>query len=49
MKNVFLSAICAFTLIFSTQQASAQGDIVDVALGSKDHTTLVAALKAAVS
>ena len=35
------------TLLFTTAYVKAQKDIVDIASGSKDHTTLVAALKAA--
>ncbi|MFX4516601.1 fasciclin domain-containing protein, partial [Acinetobacter baumannii] len=46
MKAKFL-AIAAIIVagLFST--ASAQKTVVDVAVGSKDHTTLVAAVKAA--
>ncbi len=47
MKNLFKSAFSLLAIAASTQFASAQ-TIVDVAVGSKDHTTLVAAVKAAV-
>jgi uncharacterized surface protein with fasciclin (FAS1) repeats len=35
------------TLLLATASVKAQKDIVDIAIGSKNHTTLVAALKAA--
>ena len=43
-KKLALSLVAALTLSFS---ASAQKTIVDIAVGSADHTTLVAAVKAA--
>jgi len=45
-KYIVAGMICS---IFMINQASAMGDktIVDIAVGSKDHTTLVTALKAA--
>jgi len=43
MKKVFLGAM----LVFGGLTASAQKDVVDIAISSKDHTTLVAAVKAA--
>lgn len=43
-KKLALSLVTALTLSFS---ASAQKTIVDIAVGSADHTTLVAAVKAA--
>jgi uncharacterized surface protein with fasciclin (FAS1) repeats len=47
MKKVFQSAFLMFAL-FTTVIANAQkGDIVDIAVGSEAHTTLVAAVKAA--
>lgn len=46
MKIKFLSmAVIAMTAFFST--AYAQKTVVDIAVGSKDHSTLVAAVKAA--
>ena len=47
MKSTFLKPFFAIALFAITLTASAQGNIVDVAAGSKDHTTLVAAVKAA--
>jgi uncharacterized surface protein with fasciclin (FAS1) repeats len=48
MKNVLKISGLSFALFLCTQVSKAQtGDIVDVAVGSKDHTTLVAAVKAA--
>jgi uncharacterized surface protein with fasciclin (FAS1) repeats len=46
MKNFFKSVFALAAIVASSQFASAQ-TIVDVAVGSKDHTTLVAAVKAA--
>lgn len=46
MKKLVLSLIAIFTIGHS-QVASAQGTIVDVAVGNKDFSTLVTALKAA--
>jgi uncharacterized surface protein with fasciclin (FAS1) repeats len=46
MKNFFKSVLALAAIVASSQFASAQ-TIVDVAVGSKDHTTLVAAVKAA--
>jgi len=43
-KNLFLAM---FAFVASTIAVNAQKTIVDVAVGSKDHTTLVAAVKAA--
>jgi uncharacterized surface protein with fasciclin (FAS1) repeats len=43
-KIALLSAVSIFTMNVTAQTTS---DIVDVAAGSKDHTTLVAAVKAA--
>lgn len=45
MKNKILNSLAIF-LLFSTITV-AQADIVDIAVGSEDHTTLVAAVKAA--
>ncbi|PWS31032.1 fasciclin domain-containing protein [Pedobacter paludis] len=59
MKNLILSAIAVVTMAFTTQVYAqknpmvggaamyATKDIVDNAVNSKDHTTLVAAVKAA--
>jgi uncharacterized surface protein with fasciclin (FAS1) repeats len=44
IKSIALTLFAAVSIAFS---ASAQKTIVDVAVGSKDHTTLVAAVKAA--
>lgn len=46
LKYIFAGLICS---VFMMNQAQATGDksIVDIAAGSKDHTTLVTALKAA--
>lgn len=44
IKKLALSLVTAFALSFSV---SAQKTIVDIAVGSADHTTLVAAVKAA--
>jgi uncharacterized surface protein with fasciclin (FAS1) repeats len=44
IKSIALTLVAAVSIAFS---ASAQKTIVDVAVGSKDHTTLVAALQAA--
>ncbi|MBG9378202.1 fasciclin domain-containing protein [Panacibacter sp. DH6] len=47
MKHLFKAGLLAFVM-FTTVSAIAQSkDIVDVAAGSKAHTTLVAAVKAA--
>ena len=46
IKNTFSAALFV-AILLSTVAASAQKTIVDIAVGSKDHTTLVAALKAA--
>ncbi len=46
MKLKFLAiAVIALSAVFST--ANAQKTVVDIAVGSKDHSTLVAAVKAA--
>lgn len=49
MKNMFMSLLMVSTAVFSSISVVAQtsSDVVDVAIGSKDHTTLVAAIKAA--
>ena len=44
IKNLLLAA---FVIVASTITVNAQKTLVDVAVGSKDHTTLVAAVKAA--
>jgi uncharacterized surface protein with fasciclin (FAS1) repeats len=43
-KNILIFAMLTF---FISTVSMAQSDVVDVALSSKDHTTLVAAVKAA--
>ncbi len=45
MKKKFISGI--ITLFISAFSVSAQTTVVDIAISSKDHTTLVAAVKAA--
>jgi uncharacterized surface protein with fasciclin (FAS1) repeats len=47
MKSTFLKSVIVLVLAVASINANAQGDIVSVAAGSKDHTTLVAAVKAA--
>jgi uncharacterized surface protein with fasciclin (FAS1) repeats len=44
LKSLFFSV---FAIIASTITVNAQKTVVDIAVGSKDHTTLVAAVKAA--
>ena len=44
IKNLLLAT---FAIVASTITVNAQKTLVDVAVGSKDHTTLVAAVKAA--
>lgn len=44
IKNLLLAT---FAIVASTISVNAQNTLVDVAVGSKDHTTLVAAVKAA--
>lgn len=46
MKNILRNAMAAIAIMGFSVAASAQ-TIVDAAVGSKDHTTLVAAVKAA--
>jgi len=46
MKSILRTAIASLCLAFTFSTTNAQ-TIVDVAVGSKDHSTLVAALKAA--
>lgn len=47
MKSTFLKSVFVLFLAFASSAVKAQGDIVSVAAGSSDHTTLVAAVKAA--
>ena len=47
MKSTFFKSVFVLAFVFASVGAMAQGDIVSVASGSKDHTTLVAAVKAA--
>ncbi len=44
MKKLF---VFLFALAISTSAFSQKKDVVDIAIGSSDHTTLVAAVKAA--
>lgn len=44
IKNLFLGILA---IVASTLTVNAQKTVVDIAIGSKDHTTLVAAVKAA--
>jgi len=44
MKNLFA---IMFALVISTSAFSQKNDVVDIAVGSADHSTLVAAIKAA--
>jgi len=46
MKNILRTVVAFVAMAAMTRSAAAQ-TIVDVAVGSKDHTTLVAAVKAA--
>jgi len=46
MKSTFFKSVFVFAIVIASVGAKAQSDIVGVAVGSKDHTTLVAALKA---
>ncbi|MEX0637062.1 MAG: fasciclin domain-containing protein, partial [Ferruginibacter sp.] len=45
--NLFNKITGVLSLLVISMSVSAQSTIVDVAVGSKDHTTLVAAVKAA--
>ncbi len=47
MKSTFFKSVLVLVLVIAAVGAKAGGDIVGVAAGSKDHTTLVAAVKAA--
>lgn len=47
MKSTFLKSVVVLVLAVASFNANAQGDVVGVAASSKDHTTLVAAVKAA--
>lgn len=48
MKKIFLSMMVTAMSLCSVNLAMAQsGDVVDIAIGSADHSTLVAAVKAA--
>lgn len=47
MKKIFQSAIVLAMVLFSVAAVKKQKDIVDIAVGSEAHTTLVAAVKAA--
>jgi uncharacterized surface protein with fasciclin (FAS1) repeats len=47
MKKILKSGLVAFTILLASFTSVETQDVVDVAIGSKDHTTLVAAVKAA--
>lgn len=47
MKKLFTTIAVLFTIFFAQQSLAQQKDIVDIAMGSSAHTTLVAAVKAA--
>ena len=47
MKKLFQSALLMFVLFISVSASAQKKDIVDIAIGSEAHTTLVSALKAA--
>lgn len=47
MKHLFKTGLVAFVTLFTTSVIAQTKDVVDVAASSKDHTTLVAAVKAA--
>ncbi len=47
MKKKLKSGLVALALAFAGFASAQTKDVVDVAMGSKDHTTLVAAVKAA--
>jgi len=47
MKSTFFKSVLVLAFVVSVFGAKAQSDIVGVAAGSADHTTLVAAVKAA--
>jgi len=47
MKKQFKSGLVLIALLFAGAVSAQKKDIVDVAISSKDHTTLVAAVKAA--
>ena len=47
MKSILNSAIIMLALFVTTSISAQQKDVVDIAIGSEAHTTLVAAVKAA--
>jgi len=47
MKSTILKSVVVLVIALASLGAYAQSDVVGVAAGSKDHTTLVAAVKAA--
>ena len=47
MKKLLKSATIAAALLFTISATAQKKDIVDIAIGSEEHTTLVAAVKAA--
>ena len=46
MKKLFQSALVMLALFISSAAFAQKKDIVDIAIGSEAHTTLVAAVKA---
>jgi uncharacterized surface protein with fasciclin (FAS1) repeats len=47
MKKIFQSAVMLMTVLLTVNATAQNKDIVDIAVGSDAHTTLVAAVKAA--
>jgi len=47
MKKTVLSFLAGISLLVSVSAYSQEKDVVDIAIGSENHTTLVAAVKAA--
>jgi uncharacterized surface protein with fasciclin (FAS1) repeats len=47
MKKVIYSSVLALSIVLTGFKGESASDVVDIAIGSKDHTTLVAAVKAA--
>ena len=47
MKKIIHLSVLALSLMFTGFTKAQDKDVVDIAIGSKDHTTLVAAVKAA--
>ncbi len=47
MKKILKAVVFSTAVLFASFANAQSSDVVDVAMGSKDHTTLVAAVKAA--